>query len=71
MMKSDAKSSTTPVERRVATNGKKYRVEFKGINSAAGWQHYGILYDTEKEAIDSMERMNKTDAELNGEWSVI
>ena len=66
---SDAKPVIEKAERRIATNGIKYRVEFRYSDKA--WSTHSTLYNTLEEATACMERMNKSDEELGGEWSIL
>lgn len=70
MTTSTATPSTGSVERRISTNGKKYRLEFR-VPNRTDWVYYEIIYNTFEDAKDSMERMNKSDNELGGEWNVV
>ncbi len=68
MITSTAISISPKVERRVSTNGKCYRIEFKSYNN---WVFYNTIYNTLNDAIDNMNKMNEYDDKLDGEWSVI
>ena len=69
MILSTAKPATVKPERRISSNGIKYRMEFKFPDGE--WAFSSLTYPTFIAAVDSMNRMNKSDDELAGDWNIV
>lgn len=69
-MKSNASPKLTPAIRRIATNGVRYRIEFKS-ESMKEWTACDTLYKTLEEAKKIMDILNESDSILAGEWNVV
>ena len=63
------------MERRVTTNGKVYRVEFRELmigQPLPPWTAYSARYTDETAAFEAMDRMNRTDAAMTLEvWTPV
>lgn len=72
MILSTAKQVTEEIkikERRISTNGKAYRIEFR--LPGGDWFIHSNIYSTLELAMKNMQRMNDSDNELSGDWNVV